>query len=234
MRWFNVVLIGFILFSVSHLKAQNTQPTGIEVTGSAEMSLVPDEIHFHLSISEYMKSGKRISLDEVEKTMQKAVLAAGLSLDRLKLEQANSYPYAYDENGKTKREFFASKQYVIKMSSQEPINKIMEKLDPLSVKSTYIGKISHSKLAEYQKELRIKAMQAAREKATYMLAAVGSTPGKLVYAQDMEGEGFYPMARASNMMMERAADSSMPTPLESVEIKEMQLRIQVRAVFEIR
>lgn len=228
------VSVLFFVLSLTPLSAQNTNPSGIEVSGSAEMSLVPDEIHFHLSISEYMKSGKRISLDEVEKTMQKAVLAAGLSLDRLKLEQANSYPYAYDENGKTKREFFASKQYVIKMSSQEPINKIMEKLDPLSVKSTYIGKISHSKLAEYQKELRIKAMQAAKEKATYMLAAVGSTPGKLVYAQDMEGDGFYPMARASNMMMERAADSSMPTPLESVEIKEMQLRIQVRAVFEIR
>lgn len=59
----------------------------------------------------------------------------------------------------------------MKVSGDLTEGKVFEKLDELKIVDAYISKVSHSKLEEFKKEVRVMAIKAAKEKANYLLTA---------------------------------------------------------------
>src|SRR5690606_15736342 len=55
---------------------------------------------------------------------------------------------------------------------------VFEKLGELKIQNAYIAKVDHSKMEGFGKEIRIAAIKDAKEKADYLLAAVGESTGK--------------------------------------------------------
>src|SRR5687767_10306806 len=87
-----LLLSGLCIFSTS-VKAQQMQPSfpnikKIEVTGSAEMEVTPDEIYFSVSLREYFKDKDRnkVGITELEKQLQSAVNAAGVPKENFQIE----------------------------------------------------------------------------------------------------------------------------------------------------
>lgn len=201
----------------------------IEVTGSAEQEVTPDIIYVAISLKEYMNGKNKVDIGTLERQLQKAVTEAGVSKDDFMINNISSYNYVIDK--KKNPDFLASKQYRIKVRDLNAINIILSKVDDKGIQSTGIDSYDYSKLAELRQTLKIKALQAAREKANYLLTSIGEKLGGAIDIQDIENEPLnQPMyqTRMFKTAMVEVADAPEP-----IDFKKIKLNYQVRAVFEI-
>jgi hypothetical protein len=201
----------------------------IEVMGSAEQEVTPDIIYVSISLKEYMNGKNKVEITTLEKQLQKAVTDAGITKEDFTISSVNSYNYIIKK--KNDPAFLASKQYRIKMRDLNAINIILSKIDDKGIQSTGIDSYEYSKQAELRRDLKIKALQAAREKAGYLLASIGEKLGGAIEIQEIDNE---PMGRPvySNMAFKSnmAADAAEQS---DVDFKKIKLNYQVRAAFEI-
>lgn len=202
----------------------------IEVTGSAEQEVTPDIIYVAISLKEYMNGKNKVDITTLERQLQKAVTEAGISKEDFMINNISSYNYVIDK--KKNPDFLASKQYRIKVRDLNAVNTILSKVDDKGIQSTGVDSYDYSKLAELRQTLKIKALQAAREKATYLLNSIGEKLGGAIDIQDIENEPLsQPIYQARMFKTAMAAD--MTESAEPIDFKKIKLNYQVRAVFEI-
>ena len=204
----------------------------IEVTGSAEQEVTPDIIYVSISLKEYMNGKNKVDITALERQLQKAVTEAGVGKEDFMINNISSYNYIIDKKKKDP-DFMASKQYRIKVRDLNAINTILAKVDDKGIQSTNIDSYDYSKLAELRKELKIKALQAAREKATYLLTSIGEKLGGALDIQDIENEQLNQPVYNVRMFKSAAADMAGEAAPEAIDFKKIKLNYQVRAVFEI-
>jgi uncharacterized protein len=208
----------------------------IEVTGTAELEVVPDEIYFSISLREYFKDEKnqrdKTTLETLEKQLIEAIKAAGMPRENLSISGMSGYR---EWNGRKKPQFFlASKQYQLKLSNLTNINDLMAKVDDRGVEYVNVARVEHSKKEQFKKEIKINALKAAKEKAAYLLESVGSTLGEVVEIRELE-EGYYaPMvAQYANVrMMKDQAGGGATEP--SLEYEKIKFSYRMQAVFRIK
>lgn len=207
----------------------------IEVTGSAEAEVTPDIIYFGISLKEYFKDNsnkKRVEIEELEQQLQKAVLAAGIPKENFTINNISSYNYWW--NRKKTPDFLARKQYRIKVTDLTKIDQIMSAVDPKGIEYSNIESYDYSKIESLKKELKIKALKAAREKATYLTEALGEKLGGSLDIQEINNEYYpQPMYR-SNVMMKSDANVAEEVQMPEIDFKKIKLNYQMRAVFEVK
>lgn len=239
MKYIIITILGLCIASTaawaqSEDKAKTVKK--IEVTGRAEEEIVPDEIYFNITLKEYLADNKdKVSIDKLERELQAAAKKVGIEAENLQIENINSYNYWVWKQKKAK-DFLASKQYRIKLSELNMINQLLEYLDPKGIQSTNIAEYSHSEIEKYRKELKIKALQAAKEKATYMIESIGETLGGVIEIQEI-GDYYnppMPYARNAKVMMMEEAQSDMAAGAEDIGFQKIKLQYEVRAVFSIQ
>ncbi|WP_345954088.1 SIMPL domain-containing protein [Mucilaginibacter sp. PAMB04168] len=198
----------------------------IEVMGSAEQEVTPDIIYVSIALKEYMNGKNKVDISTLEKQLQKAVTEAGIAKDDFTVNNIAAYNIIIDK--KKNPDFLASKQYRIKLRDLNSINTILSRVDDKGIQSTGIDSYEYSKQADLRRDLKIKALQAAREKATYLLTSIGERLGGAIEIQEIDNE---PMGRQvfSNMSF-KSADVAVQS---DIDFKKIKLNYQVRAVFEI-
>ncbi|ELR71583.1 hypothetical protein C900_02498 [Fulvivirga imtechensis AK7] len=202
----------------------------IEVQGSAEMEVIPDEIYLRVALKEYKADTKKVNMDKLEAQLVKAIEQLGLPKENLQVE--NIYGYNWDWRKKKSDEFLATKSFRLKLKDVKMINNLVEKLDPEGVNSMNIAEVSHSKIKELRNDLKLQALKAAKEKAKYLLDGIGEKLGSALEIQDIDYGDQYPMYERATMSYAKgsAQDESYQSDLEYKTIK---LKSQIRAVFEI-
>lgn len=219
------------LFSISAMAQQVDLRKKISVSGTAETEITPDIIYISIFLKEYLKdnnSKKKVEITELEKQLFNAVLAAGIPKENLTITNLSSWNYVYEKKKNT--DFLASKQYRLKVTDLYKFNAIIDAIDPKGIQSTNIESYDYSKIADLKKELKIQALIAAKEKATYMVKAIGNNLGDVLDIQEINNESYpQPMYRA-NMMM-KTADAVESAP--ELDVKKIKLSYVVNAVFQI-
>ena len=86
---------------------------------------------------------------------------------------------------RTKKELTVKNEYVLKVGDASTVSQVFEKLDELKIVEAHISRVSHSKLPELQKEVRILAIKAAKDKAEYLLSAIDEKIGKPIYVHEL-------------------------------------------------
>jgi uncharacterized protein YggE len=202
----------------------------IEVTGSAEQEVTPDIIYVSISLKEYMNGKNKVEISQLERQLQKAVNEAGIAKDDFTINNISSF--SYNDPKKKAADFLASKQYRIKVRDLNSINTILSKVDDKGIQSTGIDRYDYSKLTELRRELKIKALQAAREKATYLLTSIGEKVGGAIDIQEIDNEPMNQPVYNVRMFKSASADATAEAP-EDIDFKKIKLNYQIRAVFEI-
>ena len=84
----------------------------IEVSGSAEEEIVPDEIFFAITLKEYLDDDKKkVSIDKLERQLNDAVRKLGVAEEDFRIEDIQSYNYDWYRKKRPQREqFLASKK----------------------------------------------------------------------------------------------------------------------------
>ncbi|MGB1294512.1 MAG: SIMPL domain-containing protein [Flavobacteriales bacterium] len=180
----NYILILYLLIFVQ-LNGQNviqqTSTPKIEVSGTASINLIPDEIFisFTLKYNEIEKNSISIKLQETE--LKKRLSKGNISLENLYLNHSGSDLITIR---KRKKGSIRTSDYTIKVSNTKEVETVFEIFGALEILNGQIFKTEHSKIAEHKRDLRIKAIKIAKQKADDMLNAIGEETGKPLHINE--------------------------------------------------
>lgn len=224
------------LFSVSALAQQVDLRRKISVSGSAEAEVTPDIIYISISLKEYLKdnnSKKKVDITTLENQLYAAVQKAGFDKENLMINNLSSYSWATEK--KKNPDFLASKQYRLKVSDLNKFNDIIGAVDPKGIASTNIESYDYSKIESLKKELKVKALQAAKTKAAYLVEALGDKLGSAIDIQEVNNEAYpQPMYRANTMMMKAESADMAGAAAPNIDFKKIKLNYVMNVIFEIK
>lgn len=216
----------------------NPYPKTINVAGSAEMEIVPDEIFVQVTLREYEKKGSgKIDIESIKKKFLEACKGVGIAESDISIASYTGADSDYWLRKKKKNpDMMASISYLVKFANTAKIDALVEKLDDEATQGFFIAKTSHSKIEEYRKQLKIQAVKAAKEKAIYLSDAIGEKVGVAVTIQEPTDYTVMPVYRnmiASNTMLkEQAFDAAAGEP--AVDFKKIKLRYEVSVIFALQ
>jgi uncharacterized protein YggE len=223
-----VILIALFAFSYSSFAQNVDLRRKIEVSGTAEQEVTPDIIYVSISLQEYMNGKTRVTIDQLESQLEAAVKEAGIPKENFTINNLSAWNNNYQK--KKSPDFLASKQYSLKLSDLNKFDQILSAVDPKGIQSTNIDSYEYSKADELKKQLKLKALLAARDKATYLLNGIGAKLGDPINITEVDNSN-YPQPRmymAKTMSVGIAA-----APVSDIDFKTIKLSFQVNAVFEI-
>lgn len=217
------------------LAAQDTRPY-IEVTGAAETEIVPDEIWITIVLGERYEGKDKIAVDSQEAALRKVIAEVGAEEESLSLAAANA---DYVKVKGRQRDVLTRKEYTLKLRDALTVGRLFSRLDALDMDNAHIVKMSHSRIDSLKKETRIRAAKAAKEKAAYLLAAIGQQPGGVLIVRE-EDPGFTampesnPYAVNSRYKAEDGADSWSVKGNERVEVRKLRIQASVYIRYLVR
>ena len=229
------VLVTLSLSGILAISAQEDNNSRyIEVTGSSETEIIPDEIHFMITIKEYWqeefeKKSKpedyqtKVPVNEIEHNLMSALKQAGIAPSDIQTKEVGDY---WRERGK---DFLISKTFDIKLQNPDQINRIIQTVNTKGIQSMNIGELKNKDLQEYRKQGKIEALKAARQKADYLVAAMGQKLGnvlRIVEPEERSFSYFQPQSAMSNVAI--PSYDSNPENFRTIK-----LRYQMTARFEI-
>lgn len=229
------VLLGTIALSASAQQVDTRRK--VEVYGSAEEEITPDIIYVSISLKEYFQDNNnknKVSIDVLEKQLAAAVKKAGIKDADFTIENISSYNYI-DPKKKKDPGFLASKQYKVKVANLNAINELLSGVDEKGIQSTNIAGYDHTRMTEIKNELRIKAVNNAKEKASVLAQALGDTLGKALEVNDNNTDAGSPQPMFKTMAMRAgAADAAAESEALDIDFKKIKVNYQFRVVFELK
>lgn len=207
-------------------------PRTIEVTGSAEMQVEPDVVKLEVVITEDYHKNKK---DEFLKILKEN----GVSKDKIAFQSQydNNWWYYYHYHN------YQEVKYMITIDSTVNAMQLMKDLKEPWVRRINISEKSNSKIQQYRKDVKIEAIKAAREKAEYMLAALGEELGAVISVEEVNTDHnqvtpnyWWASNNNSNAMVSNSVVNTPSTNSQSsVQGVSMQkLRYEVKITFYIK
>ena len=232
----STLLLWLPIFFMTTLAAQSVEKAAekpyIDVIGSAEMSVVPDEIYVFIRLQE-RKQNRTVLQQEAE--LKNRLTNIGISLENLYVK---NFTGDYRQYKVFKKDMMAIKEFSLKLTNVMQLDSVFKQLDLMDVEDAKIERLNHSKMPELRKEVKTKAMISAKDKADYLLAAIGEQAGKPIFINENETSSNYDnsqirMSRSnsigSNEFMEMNQSSS-----ESSSFQKILIRFTISARFSIK
>lgn len=203
-----VLMFAISLLATLSLQAQ-TNGRYIEVTGTSEMEIVPDKIHYLIEIREYFKEefdGKskpeeyrtKVPLAEIEQGLREALANSGIPQNTIRTQEIGDY---WRQQG---QDFLVSKKFDITLTDFNQINEIVKRIDTKGIHTMRIGELENNDMPAYHQKGKIEALKAARRKATYLVEALGKRLGEVIRIVEKDSGNVSPFAQ-SNVMSSDAA-----------------------------
>ena len=207
MRTILLLLVSTLL--VFPLQAQETNERYIEVTGTSEIEIVPDKIHYIIEIREYFEEefdGKskpeeyhtKVSLSQIEQDLRKTLAEAGITQDAIRMQEIGDY---WRKQG---QDFLISKKFDITLTDFRQINEIVKRIDTKGIHTMRIGELENKDILAYHQKGKIEALKAAQQKATYLVEALGKKLGDVIRIVEEGNSIIFPFAQ-SNVLSSDAA-----------------------------
>ena len=196
------------LLATFSLQAQ-TNERYIEVTGTSEIEIIPDKIHYLIEIREYFEEefdGKskpeeyrtKVPLPEIEQGLREALANAGIPKSAIRTQEIGDY---WRQQG---QDFLVSKKFDITLTDFNQINEIVKRIDTKGIHTMRIGELENKDMLAYHQKGKIEALKAAQRKATYLVEALGKKLGNVIRIVEEESGNAFPFAQ-SNVLSSDAA-----------------------------
>lgn len=215
----------------------------IEVTGSAEMEIVPNEIYMTFTLKEYLDvAKKKVKLESIKTdflTLCKTVGVADSNISISSYTGNERWDYYWYKRRKTEPDFMGSISYAVKVSSSDILDKIVAGLNENAIDNFNISKTSHSDIEQLRKEVKTKALIASKAKADYLAKSIGEKLGEALLIQEIDDSymGYY-----SNYSNERSNSNVVSQTAMSLEgdnssapnFQKIKLRYEMKVEFKLK
>ena len=179
------LLLAVLMLTTFPLYAQQENGRYIEVTGTSEIEIVPDKIHYIIEICEYFEEefdGKskpeeyrtKVSLERIEQDLRTVLHAAGVSPNAVRTQQIGDY---WRKQG---QDFLVAKTFDITLEDFNQIDGILKRVDSKGIHTMRIGELENNDMQSYHQKGKIAALKAAQRKAVYLLEALGKKLGPVI------------------------------------------------------
>jgi len=229
--------LGMIHLGISQNKTNLTMKT-IEVTGSAETQITPDEIIFSISIEEYWEEefqGKKheeyrtkVEIETIEDSLITELKAVNIGMEDITLKRTGNH---YRQRGK---DFLISKTVEIKLASFEKANELSNNLKTRGIRNMSVAKLSHKDQENIKLQIQGQALKNARIKADYLAEASGLKVKGVVAIVEVDQNARImprPQAYARGAMLMSESNSSGGAQYENFQ--KINIKAEVRVVWEL-
>ncbi|WP_010663493.1 SIMPL domain-containing protein [Marinilabilia salmonicolor] len=205
----------------------------IEVTGKAEMEIVPDEIYLKILLNEKELKGNQ-TVDEVEQKMISKLEATGIDVSRaLSVKDMVSNFRQYWILG---ADINAQKEYQLVVTAAKTVGRVFQTLHSLGISNISIERVDHSQLEKFKTEVKINAIKAAKEKAASLTQAIGQSAGQALYIQELNSHiyGAYKSGESmmANMVVKARGGNESAAP--QIEFEKIKLEYSILVRFELQ
>ncbi|HLA94155.1 MAG TPA: SIMPL domain-containing protein [Pyrinomonadaceae bacterium] len=161
------------------------EPRVIEVSGSAERLITPDEFTFKITLLERIEKKEKLMIEQQEVSLRDELTKLGVDVAKdLSIYDISS---SYFRQKKIK-DVLGTKDYRLKIRDLKKISQLQEIADRLNIAKLDLIDTEHSEMTRLRRETKMDAIKAAKEKASYLLGAIGERVGKPVYVKEVEEE----------------------------------------------
>ena len=155
----------------------------IEVSGSAEQLVTPNEFTFKITLLERIENKQKITIEQQESSLRSELTTLGVDVAKdLSIYDISS---TYFRQKKVK-DVLGTKDYRLKIRDLNKIAQLQDLADRLNVGKLDLIKSDNTDMTRYRREVKIEALRAAKDKAQYLLEAIGEHLGKAVTIEEID------------------------------------------------
>lgn len=229
------ILLPSALLLASTIWAQNPvadEKPYIEVNGTGEMEVIPDEIYVAITLKEKSSNKKTISIEEQEQNLKNALKNLKVDLKNLSLAGANADLVRIEWR---KKGVITQKQYSLKLGNATMLGQVFTELDKLEITDAYVSHVQHSKIDSLRRVVKIMAIKAAKNKADYLLTAIGEKTGKALIVRENDVAYHSPVWTMANARMDKLeSNSSYENYNDPIDFKKIKVESSIYVKFAIQ
>lgn len=237
---FTGLTVFLLLVTTSSFCQETIKQKTVNASGVAEMEVVPDEIYVQVLLREYdKKGGGKVDINAIKDDFLKAALSVGLTEADISVQGYQGWDgnfWLYRKNKKKNPDLKASITYEIKLATTKKMDDLVQRLDDEATQNFFISRVSHSKLQDFKKQLKIQAVKAAKDKATYLAEAINEHVGEALTINEPNEINPFPQPIYANRMMKMEnialADNEQQQP--NIDFKKIKLQYEVNVVFALK
>lgn len=197
-----IIVLGITLLQALTVKAQEINEKYIEVTGTSEIEIVPDKIHYLIEIREYFEEefdGKskpeqyrtKVPLHRIEQGMRKVLSELNVPQSAIRTQEIGDY---WRQQG---QDFLVSKRLDITLADFNLIDEIVKRIDTQGISTMRIDKLENKEMPAYHQKGKIEALKAAQQKAAYLVEALGKKLGDVIRIVEADNTAVFPLAQSN-------------------------------------
>lgn len=155
----------------------------IEVVGTAQKEVIPDQIYISILLTEKIENSQDFSIQIQEEKLKKIIVANNIDSKNLFLSNAVS---EVTQNKRKETGITLTREYILILKNSDEVTKIFRELTDINVKAITVKKTEYSEIESVRKEVRQNAMKATKDKAEYLLSAIGEQVSKPLEIKEVE------------------------------------------------
>ena len=232
-----ILLMAFCLFTNASAQVNannNTYPKTIDVTGSAAMEIIPDLIITSVELKEYEKRGTgKISLETIKTAFLENCKKIGIPDSMISIGSYEGNNNSYFRRRRKPEDLNASISYNIVFNNSKKMDELVALLDNEATQNFQIVGISHTRIIEFRKQMKIQAIRAAKEKAEYLCEAIKEKVGEAVTIEEGDDEvNQVSIAnKRSNTGENAVLNFSAPS---TIDFQKLYIRYEIKVSFAIK
>lgn len=212
----------------------NDRKKTISVNGTSEIEITPDIIYLNITLQEYQKDrNNKVDISTLEDQLTKAVQKAGIPAENLTINSVSGDQWWRKK--KKDADFYASKEFRLKLNNLNKLNSLLDGVEDAGITNVYISEATSSKIEDYRREARIKALQAAKAKANVMMDGIGEKLGGVVQVVENNNNIIRPVYNNTANIMIRGLNSIPNSVADTnIDYRTIKVTADVSAVFAIQ
>lgn len=225
----------FILtFVVAQSQTKNfiDQPY-IEVSGSADTLVTPNEIFIRILLSE-KDSKDRVSLEELEQKMVNALKVLGIDTEKelTTADITSNFKYYLLKT----KDVIKSKLYMLKVKEAVTASRVFIKMEELGISNTSIDRVDHSDLETVRNTMRTNAIANAKARAIALTKPLNQTVGSAIHITDAENYNQQLQGRLAGIQIRGTTNlqSDSYKELPKIDFEKIKVAVNINAKFILK
>ena len=226
-----IIAICFLFSSFSQTKSFLDLPY-IEVNGSADTLVTPNEIFIKITIAEADDKNK-VSLESQERKMVAGLKALGINTEKnlsMSDMQSNFKYYVLKQ-----KDVMKTKEYILKVEDAVLATKVFMKLEELGIANASVEKVGHSDIENLKNQCRTNAMVNALHKANALTKPLQATVGAPLHIMDYSNNSepeYRPLPKLRMKTM--AISNEVLEELPEINFEKIKISLSINVKFQLK
>lgn len=200
----------------------------ITVIGSASMEVPPDAITLRVELSEVQEKPGKASLPEQEKKFFEVLKKLGITTAQVQ-PFGGSASWFYWWMGQSNP--VRATSYQLQLDSKTDLLTLVKALHEMGVNAIYVVDRSADGMEAKRKAVKIEAIKAAKEKAMYLMEAIGGAIGRTLEVVEVEAP--FDQFSTGSFNLNNAILNAQEPANPFANAGSIILRYEIKVVFEI-